>query len=135
MKATPADESSRLLVAYYAATALFLVLDYGFKINLRLAFLDGYPLWRGVYYGICFACLALILWRPALTEIVGAIESLLTLVALILNMALRTMVVTDEMIASGHGLVTMPEIINFLMSGGIAYYAWSRGIKAMQNRP
>ena len=134
MNATPVDGSSRVLVVYYSATALFLLLDYGLNINLRLAFLDAYPLWRGVYYGFCFVCLAVILWRPALTDLVGAFESLATLVALILNMAVRSMVVTDEMIETGHGWVTMPEVTNFLLSGGIAYYAWAHGMRAMQRR-
>ena len=134
MNAAVVEDSRRLLLMYYAATALFLLLDYGLNINLRIAFLEAYPLWRGAYYTFCFACMSLMFWRPALTEVVGAFESLLTLVALILNMAIRSMVITDEMIETGRGLVTTPEIINFMMSGSIAYYAWSRGMKAMQDR-
>ena len=134
MNTAVVEDSRRLLLVYYAATALFLLLDYGLNINVRLAFLEAYPLWRGAYYVFCFSCLSLMFWRPALTEIVGAFESLLTLVALILNIAIRSMVITDEMIETGRGAVTTPEIINFILSGSIAYYAWSRGVKAMQNR-
>jgi len=34
---------SNVLIIYYAATALFLALDYGFGINLRAAFLENMP--------------------------------------------------------------------------------------------
>jgi hypothetical protein len=99
---------------------------------VRLAFLEAWPGWRAAYYALCFSCLALLLWRPALAEIVGAVESLLTLVALILNMAIRSMVVTDEMLETGVGLVTTPEIINFIFSGSFAYYAWFNGMKHLK---
>jgi hypothetical protein len=126
------DGAQRLLIAYYAATLLFLLFDYVLHINVRLAFLEAWPGWRAAYYALCFSCLALLLWRPALAEIVGAVESLLTLVALILNMAIRSMVVTDEMLETGVGLVTTPEIINFIISGSIAYYAWFNGMKHLK---
>ena len=132
MTATRSIGSRNVFGAYYAATALFLLLDYGLRINVRLAFLESFPGWRGLYYGSCFLCLAIILWRPAWTAIVAAFESLVTLVALILNMALRSMLVTDQMLESGTGFVTTPEIINFVISGGVAYLAWFHGIRALQ---
>lgn len=134
LRMTPVSSIStrHVLLAYYAATALFLLLDYGFSINVRLAFLDAHPDWRGAYYGLCFGCLALIIWRPALDVIVGAVESLLTLVALILHLALRVMLISDDMLETGAGFVTMPEIINFLISGGIAYFAWAQGMKSLR---
>ena len=55
----------------------------------------------------------------------------LTLVALIVTMALRVMVVSDEMIDAGAGVVTPQELINFALSGGIAWFSWQRGIRAL----
>ena len=124
----------KILVVYYAATALFLSLDFGLDINVRVAFLDTTPGIRVVYYGVLFVCLALMLWRPAWTTVIGAVESLATLVALIINMALRTMIVTDAMLETGVGFVTMPEILNFLIAGGAAYVSFMRGLDALTSR-
>lgn len=126
--------SRKVLVVYYASTAVFLSLDYGFGINVRVAFLDTLPGFRLLYYGICFGCLALMLWRPEWTTVIGAFESLATLIALIINMALRSMIVTDAMLESGAGFVTMPEIANFLIAGAAAYVSWIQGLNALANR-
>jgi hypothetical protein len=126
--------SRRLLIAYYAATAVFLSLDLGLDVNVRVAFLEAVPGVRFLYYLICFACLGLMLWRPGWTTVIAAVESLATLVALIINMALRTMFVTDAMLDSGTGFVTMPEIINFVIAGGAAYVAFMHGLSALASR-
>ena len=119
------------LMIYYAATAVFLVLDLALDLNMRVAFLEDYPAARFAYYGVCFLCLGLIVWRPALAELVGAFESLVTLVALIITMGMRTMLLTDAILESGTGYVTFPEIVNFLMAGGVAYLAWVLGISRL----
>ena len=125
------ENGTFFLRLYYAATALFLLLDYVFDINVRVAFLDHWPGWRFLYYAFCFAIFAAIAWRPMLAGLLGVAESLLTLIALILTMAVRVMVVTDEMIDSGGGFVTTQEIINFMLSGGIAWFYWQRGMRAL----
>jgi len=122
------------LVLYYAATALFVVLDFALGFNVRLSFLEPYPAARMAYYGVCFLCLVLMIRRPAWTELIGAFESLLTLVALILSMGMRAIIVSDPMLEGTVDLVTLPEIINFLLAGGIAYIAWVKGIRRLQGR-
>ena len=124
--------SRRILIIYYAATALFLALDFGFDVNVRAAFLEASPDLRLGYYGILFGCFALVLWRPKLSNLVGIVESLATLIALIMNMALRSMIVTDAMLESGVGFVTMPEVVNFVIVGGAAYVSWVLGIKSLR---
>ncbi len=119
----------RTLLAYYVATALFVALDAGFSINVRVAFLEGLPAWRAAYYGFLLICLAMVLWRPTLSAVVGTVESTLTLSALIINMALRAMPATQGMV--GEGFVTLPEVINFMMSGSMAYLAWARGMRQL----
>lgn len=128
----PRTATSRILVLYYAATAVFLVLDYVAGLNVRLAFLDSQPLARAAYYGICFTCLVLMIWHPAWTTLISAFESLVTLVALIVSMAIRTLVVTDQMIETGAGYVTYEEILNFMISGSIAYLAWAKGMSRIK---
>ena len=127
-------DSSKILVLYYAATVVFVVLDFALGFNIRLAFLESLPMARIAYYAVCFTCLALMLWRPAWTVLISAFESLVTLSALIIGMGMRTLLLTDRMLETGSGLITMPEIYNFLISGGIAYVAWLKGIKHLQER-
>ncbi len=128
-----AKGSGKLIVSYYAATVIFLLLDLALGINVRVAFLEALPLARMAYYGVCFACLALMLWRPGWTVLIGAFESLVTLSALIISMAMRTLLITDRVLETGGGYVTMPEIYNFLISGAVAYIAWVRGINELKN--
>lgn len=123
----------RLLVTYYAATVAFLLLDAAFGINLRVAFLNDYPVWRGAYYALCGICFLLVLKKPAWETVVGGIESLFTLVALILSFALRTVIPVD--LDGGEPLqpVTMEQVINFLLSGSVAYFVWQRGLATFRH--
>ena len=123
-----------ILIAYYAGTALFLVLDYVLSLNVRLAFLETQPVLKAIYYAALLACLVAIILRPAWTAVVSVVESLVTLVGLIFNMALRSMIVTDAMIETGMGFVTPQEIVNFILAGGIAYISWMRGMQALTGR-
>jgi len=54
----------RILVSYYAATLLFLLLDHIFGIDIRLAFLEANSSVRLTYYAFCLACFAGMLLRP-----------------------------------------------------------------------
>ncbi len=125
---------SNILIIYYAATAVFLTLDYGFGINLRAAFLENTPGLRMGYYLVLFCCFGLMLWRPQWSTFVGVVESLATMIALIFSMALRSMVTTDAMLETGTGFVTMPEIVNFIIVGGAAYVSYVQGAKALASR-
>lgn len=126
--------ANRLLPAYYAATLVFLVLDYAFGVNVRLTFLEPWPQARAGYYGFCFVCLALMWWRPAWIALIGCFESLVTLVALIFGMAIRVMIPYDAIFAENAQFVTAREIVNFLIAGFVAYYAWVNGLKAVIGR-
>jgi len=126
--------AGRALQLYYAATVAFLVLDAGFGINVRIAALDGFPGARAAYYLVIFCCFGLMLWQPAWSAVIGCIESLATLVMLIVGMALRSMIVTDRMLETGTGLVTAPEVVNFVISGSIAWFAWQRSLRQLLGR-
>jgi len=56
--------AAKLLNYYYAATIVFVLLDYLLHINIRVAFLQDWPAWRAFYYIFCFACFGLMMWRP-----------------------------------------------------------------------
>lgn len=123
----------RILPWYYAATVLFMLLDYGFGVNVRIAFLEPFPAARMGYYLVCFACLALILWRPTWSTLIGTAESLVTLVALILSMALRVMIPNDAIFEQSVGFVGYQEILNFLIAGLVAYSSWTTGLKRLRS--
>ena len=120
--------SSRLVTAYYGATVIFVILDYLLDFNIRLVFLEAWPGWRALYYGVCLGFFGLMLWRPGWSSYIGAAESLLTLSLLIINMAMRVLVVTDAMIEEGRGFVTLNELLNFLIVGSITYFSLVRGV-------
>lgn len=126
------SDPSRVLLLYYGATVVFLLLDFCLGFNVRVAFLQPHPVARLAYYGVCFVCLGLMLWRPAWTVLIGAFESIVTLSALIISMGMRTLLVSDQVLETGIGLVTAPEICNFLISGGVAYFAWVRGVNQLK---
>ena len=121
----------KILAWYYGATVLFLILDYVFDFNVRLAFLDALPAAKLAYYGICFVCFGLMLWRPGWTILIGTFESLVTLVALIFAMAVRVMVPNDAIVGENAAFVTIQEVINFVVAGSAAYLAWMRGLKQL----
>ena len=116
---------------YYLATVIFLLLDVIFQLNVRIAFFENNPVLRASYYAIIFTCMALILWRPSWTVRISAVESTFVLMALIISMGMRTILVSDAMIEGGD-FVTMPEIINFMISGGIAYMAFTKGMNELR---
>jgi hypothetical protein len=109
---------------------VFAILDYVLDFNVRLIFLDAWPGWRGLYYGVCFGFFGLMLWRPDWSSYIGAAESLLTLSLLIIGMAMRALIVTDEMIEEGRGFVTVNELWNFVIAGTITYFSLMRGVLA-----
>jgi len=134
MTSLPRAGSARTFIAYYAATAIFLLLDFVIGINVRVTFLAEAPGWRFLYYLFCFACLGLIVWRPALSTLVATLESLLTLCALIISTALRVVIVSDGMIEQGRGFVSINELVNFLISGAIVYFAFWRGMQSLRGQ-
>jgi hypothetical protein len=126
--------STRLFRIYYAGTLLFVILDYVLNINVRLAFLEAWPEMRALYYLLCFVCLGLMIWRPDWSLWIGTIESMLALSLLIVTMGVRVMTMSEQMLRTGSGLVTMSEIMNFMIVGFVAWFAYSRGMAAVKKQ-
>jgi len=125
--------SISLLRAYYAATLLFVLLDYALGISVRVSFFDALPVARMLYYLLCFVCLALIVWRPGWALLVGTVESLLALSLLIIAMGVRVMTISEQVLEGGAAPVTAGEIVNFALVGGAAWLSWQRGSMALRN--
>ncbi len=133
MEAATSD-GTRFLRMYYAATLLFVILDYLLNINVRLAFLEAWPGMRALYYLLCFVCLGLMTWRPGWSPWIGTLESALALSLLILTMGVRVTSVSEQMLDGGTGLVTVSEIMNFMIVGGAAWLAYTRGMVDLRRR-
>ena len=125
--------STGLVTGYYGATVIFVVLDYLLDFNIRLIFLEAWPGWRAVYYGVCLGFFGLMLWRPGWSSYIGALESLLVLSLLIISVAMRVVIVTDDMIEEGRGFVTVNELLNFAIAGIITYVTLMRGVLASKH--
>ena len=74
------------------------------------------------------------LWRPDWAVLIATFESLVTLVALILSMGVRVMIPNVAIFGETASIVTVQEIMNFLISGFIAYRAWFTGLRALRLR-
>lgn len=122
------------LIGYYWATILFVLLDFLVSLNIRAAFLEPWPMARAAYYAFCFVCLGLILRRPGWATAVVTCESLISLVALILGMGVRIMVPNDAIVEENIDIVTIQEIVNFVIVGTVAYFAWIQGLKTLKIR-
>lgn len=122
----------RLLRSYYAGTFVFLLLDYWAGLNVRVAFLEQAGALRAAYYGFLIFCLALMLWRPAWTAVVGAFESLVTLASLIIATGTRAILIADESLGGAGSYLSLQEIVNFLLSGSVAYVAWAHGLRQLR---
>ena len=120
-----------ILYAYYGATILFLLLDLLFSFSIRATFFDANTSLRMLYYAFCMLCFLAMVWKPALSALIGAVESVVTLSALILVMGIRVIVPTDPTMETGEGAVTAREIGNFILAGGIAYVAWGNNMKEL----
>lgn len=123
-----------ILRAYYGGTLVFLLLDLGFQFSVRATFLDSSTGLRLLYYGFCMLCFLVMAWKPALTALIGAVESVVTLSALIIAMGVRVMVPADPMLETGADVVTARELMNFVLAGGIAYVAWGSNMQQLFGR-
>ncbi|MDX1517299.1 MAG: hypothetical protein R3288_10690 [Woeseiaceae bacterium] len=127
-----ATTPQRILLGYYGATFVFLLLDVLAGLNVRIAFFEGEGALRAAYYAVCFTCLGLMLWQPAWTVVVAAFESIVTLSALIINFGTRVIGISDAVLDGSEPYVTMPEVANFLLAGSMAWVAWLRGMRDLK---
>lgn len=126
--------SKRIVRLYFAATAVFLALDLLAGVNVRIAFLDESPWMRAGYYLFCFACLGVTLRWPQLTEFVGTFESLLALTALIVSFGARVTLGTAAALDDPGAIVTVSEVVNFVLAGGVAYLGWISASASLRER-
>ena len=137
--ADPAANSARsrfatLAGAYYLlATPVFAVLDYVAHENIRVAFLDGHPALRAVYYAVVLVCGAVVLARPRLAPVIGVTESAANIAFLIIGVFVAYLGMLDD--AGGPGDIANPftgrAIVNLVISATWGYASYANAVRRM----
>ena len=77
--------ASNLVRGYYFLTPAFILLDYAFGVNLRLAPVVP-PHLKILYYAVCLGMAAWMLWKPAWAHLAALMECSLNILLLILSL-------------------------------------------------
>jgi hypothetical protein len=113
---------------YYTITPAFILLDYIWGINVRVAILDNAPLYKGLYYGFCIICGIIIYLVPRSSSFIALIESaiiiMLTIVGFLLSYAQILSQAFDVMNADFESIKILdPQYVaNLFLAGGIATF-------------
>jgi hypothetical protein len=121
--------SSKILLRYYDATAVFAAFDLLLGVNVRVAFLEGMPEWRTAYYVFCVACAVIMHLFPRIRILVGSIEGMVTLIGLILGMYSGYMLAHAESVGD-----FVQILLNYFISGYFAQLSWKRGLERLNAR-
>ena len=119
---------SRLSITslYYFGTPAFMMLDYFGGINVRVAVLDSFPLYKNVYYGFCILCGVGMYVLPRCTPIIALFESSINILLIVLAVFLpyvQTVLQPDNILNSNWEAETAfaaPRIANLLLAGIVA---------------
>ena len=108
---------------YYFVTPAFILLDYVWRINVRVAVLDEMPLYKSLYYGLCILCGVIVFFRPGFSAVVALAESsvilLLTLVGVFWPYVQIATLPEEEFDAALAGF-TIQRVVNLFLAGFIA---------------
>lgn len=117
----------RVLLAYYAATPVFALLDLAVGVNVRVTFFDATPALKLTYYLVAFACAGAI-WRwPDHAARVGLVESGANIALLVLGVGLAYLRLLDAAGAEGPMPLSPlrgPEVINLVVSAAVLAFSY-----------
>jgi hypothetical protein len=119
---------------YYAVTPVFILLDYFWGINIRVAILDSEPLYKGFYYGFCILCGVAVYFIPRYSSVVAVFESAIILVMTALGpfiLYARAISQMDDVLNTdleAIGLVGPEHVVNFVLVGVIALYTFRKSL-------
>ncbi len=123
---------------YYYITPAFILLDYFGGINVRVAVLDGMPLYKNLYYGFCILCGVVVYILPWLSAAVALFESIIIIIMTVLGFFLpyvRLVSSTDDILNTdlrAFGEFGVPNATNFLMAAAIAVISFRASIHALE---
>jgi len=106
---------------YYWSTLGFMILDFYWDINLRVAALPDRGA-RMIYYAFCFVCLAVFHWKPSLSALTGLIESSVNICLLVAGILLPIYSLPGTILEGGTVVnpLTVEKVVNFFMAGMVA---------------
>ena len=111
-----------LLRWYYVATPLFWLVGLISGVNVRVAFLDDFPVGRNVYYLLCFVLGIVMLRAPQYASRLAFAESTANLGLLMLSVAVWYLRMLDW--AAGPNVavrvVTPAELVSFVLTAMVA---------------
>lgn len=124
----PAARQLTLLRWYYAATPMFWVLDAGFGISIRVAFLDGLPLGQNLYYVLCCGIGIATAAAPRHANQLAFIESMANICLLILSVGMWYLRMLDWAAGSSVAVTvpTLGHLGNFVMAAAAAAVSYQR---------
>jgi hypothetical protein len=110
----------RLVQSWYLATPLFVALDLGFGLNVRVVFADQSAL-RFLWYALLAGCALVTLSRPGLTAAVGMVESGISVALLIIGIYLPVLGAAEALEAGTRisPILTPRGLVNAALSGGV----------------
>ena len=123
---------------YYYITPLFILLDYLGGINVRVAVLDSFPLYKSLYYGFCVLCGVGMYALPRCTPIVALFESTINILMIVLAVIVPYFQFIEEaddvLNADLHiaGAFDIPHIVNLILAGGIAIIAFHGSLRSLE---
>ncbi len=120
---------------YYVATPLFWLVGLIWGVNVRVAFLDDFPVGRNAYYLLCFIVGIVMLRAPQYASRLAFAESTANLGLLMLSVAVWYLHMLDW--AAGPSVavrvVTPAELVSFAltsMAAGVSYGLRGSAIRA-----
>ena len=122
---------------YYTITPAFILLDYIWGINIRVAALNNYPLYKGFYYGFCILCGVIIYLVPQSSPFVALTESaiiiMLTVISFLSSYVQIFSQAYDVMNADFETInILNPQYItNLFLAGGIACITFNKSMREL----
>ena len=125
---------------YYLVTPAFILLDYFGGISVRVAVLDGMPVYKNLYYGFCVLCGAAVYFLPEYAAVVALFESPVNLLITILGLVLpyfEKLKQFDDILSTSWTPVpdlSTQYVTNLLLAAGISAFAFLHANRALSAR-
>ena len=113
------EKSRKLVLGYYLATPLFLVLDGVFGASVRVAALDGEPGWKLAYYALCCVCAGAVWSGFRGSALLTLGECSVNILLLCLGVLLAPYRLAESLPDGGSAENPMAMLLNFAIAGGI----------------